>query len=360
VADRSERAPASPEGRPDFYLNVVRGIEEVAASELFRLGARVVATRPSKVFFDYPGDPRPLLSLRSAMQVYAFIGEHLGCPPDSAAQSWLQHIARGLDLRPALNWHAALHAPVQQPSFRITAARSGRHEYTSPEIAAWVGSAIQAETSWTVDLERCHYDIEVELVDARALFGLRLGERWKDRRKKPVYHPTSLNPTVAYAMISLLGCGPTEVFLDPACGGGTLLTERAAFGPARLLLGGDIWARALGYAAQTLAAANVQASLLRWDAGHLAIRPASVDRVAANLPFGYRTGRGPTVRSFYRRLLPELVRVLRPGGRAALLTSRRRWLSLAISDSPQLQRDRSLRILLGGKEAFIFLLSRAV
>ena len=81
--------------------------------------------------------------------------------------------------------------------------------------------------------------------------------------------------------------------------------------------------------------------------------------VASNLPFGHRVGHGPVVRSFYRRLLPELARVLRPGGRAALLTSRRRWLGRFLPDNPKLHPDRRLRLILGGKEAYIFLLSRA-
>ncbi len=355
-ADRDQPPGAPP---PDFYLNVVRGLEQIAAAELSHLGASVLSTRPSKVFFSHPGDPRQLLDLRSPMQIFAFIAQHTGCPPDPSAQPWFDRIARRLDLRPALALHAAVHGPTDSPSFRITAARSGRHQYTSPEIAAWVGSGVQAQTSWTVDLEHHDYDIEVELVDDRALFGLRLGAKWRRRRTKPVYHPASLNPTVAYAMIALIGHHPEETFLDPACGGGTLLTERAALGPARLLLGGDIWPTSIRYATQTLAAAGASASLLRWDAGRLPLLAASVDRLASNLPFGHRVGRGPVVRAFYRRLLPEIARVLRPGGRAALLTSRRRWLSRTISDNPRLKRDRCLPLLLGGKDAFIFLLSQA-
>lgn len=359
----TDRSPPSPHPRPDFYVTVVAGIEEVAASELSLFGADALSTRPGKAFFSFKQDPAPLLDLRSAMYLYAFIAEHTGCPPDRSAQPWFEDVARGLDLRPALAHHAALHGHTESPSFRITAARSGHHEYTSPEIGAWVGSGVRAQTSWPVDLEGHDYDIEAELVGDRALFGLRLSARWKDRRRKPVYHPASLNPTVAYAMISLLGSDPADVFLDPACGGGTLLVERAALAPSRLILGGDIWPTALDYATQTLAAAGVRAAcgravLARWDARNLPLAPASIDRVASNLPFGHRVGHGPVVRNFYRRLLPELARVLRPGGRAGLLTSRRRWLGRSLFDNPELRLDRRMRIILGGKEAYIFLVSR--
>jgi len=358
VGELSDRPIPAPETRPDFYLTVVSGLEQVAASELTGLGAKALSTRPNKVFLSHPGDPRPLLDLRSAMHLYAFIAEHRGCPANRSAQTWFEQTARGLDLQPALALHAALHGRTDSPSFRVTAARSGQHDYTSPEIAAWVGTGLQAHTSWEVDLEDYDYEIEAELADDRALFGLRVGAKWRDRRGKPVYHPASLNPTVAYAMISLTGHGPADVFLDPACGGGTLLAERAALGPARLILGGDIWPRALDYSRRTLAASGAVVPLLRWDAGRLPLQPSAVDHIASNLPFGHRVGWGPTVHTFYRRLLPEIARVLRPGGRAALLTSRKRWLSRAIADDPQLHWDRRCRIVLGGKEAFIFLISR--
>jgi len=342
---------------PEFYITVVPGLEDMAAQEVVERGGRVVSSRPGKLFLSFD-DPRPLLALRSAMNLYAFVGERADVPPDASAGPLLSRAAAELDLGPALAQHAALTPPPQQPSFRITAVRSGRHGYTSQDIAAWTGAGVQQQTGWRVDLEGHDYEIEVEVVGPRALFGLRLGPGYRERRQKAAYHPASLNPTVAYAMLRLNGYSTDERFLDVACGGGTLLTERAALGPARLLVGGDIWWRALEIARRNLAAEGVTASVLRWDAGRLPLRDASVDRAASNLPFGHRVGHAQQVRGFYRRLLPELARVLRPGGRAALLTSRRRWLDLALRDCAELRREGRRRIVLGGKESFIFLLAR--
>ncbi len=82
---------------------------------------------------------RELISLRAAMNVYAFIAERKGCPPEAAAEGWLRDFAGQLDLSPALSRHAALHGRPAEPSFRITAVRSGEHEYTSQQVAAWAG-----------------------------------------------------------------------------------------------------------------------------------------------------------------------------------------------------------------------------
>lgn len=346
------------EAAPEYYLSVVRGLEEIAADEVRERGAPHINTRPGKVFLRWPLPPGELISLRAATNVYAFIAERKGCPPEAAAEGWLRDFARQLDLAPALTPHAILHGRPAEPSFRITAVRSGEHEYTSQQVAAWAGDGVRLQTGWRVDLEHHHYDIEVELVGDRVLCGLHLGPSWRERQRKVAFHPASLNTTVAYAMIRLVGVSDDDVFLDPACGGGTLLTERAASGPARLILGGDIWSPAIDISLRNLAAVDARVPLARWDARHLPLLQASVDRVASNLPFGHRVGHGPVVRAFYQSLLPELSRVLKPGGRAALLTSRQRWLGRAIEENPALCRELTLPILLGGKQVAIFLLVR--
>jgi 23S rRNA G2445 N2-methylase RlmL len=343
---------------PEFYLSVVPGLERIASSELQRAGAEVTGTRPGKVFFRYPGDPAAVLGLRSVMNVHAFIAEHHGCPSDAAASEWLTDRARQLDLAPAITASAHLREPPEKPSFRISATRTGEHDFSSLDVATWTGAAVEVSTGWRVDLERHDYDIEVELVGDRVLFGLRLGERWMQRRRKQAYHPASLNPTVAYAMIQMCGTDPQDVFLDPACGGGTLLAERAALAPARAIIGGDIWPQALECSRRNLDADATPALLVRWDARELPLCSGTVDRAASNLPFGHRIGRGRSVRPFYRRLMPEMLRVLRVGGLAALLTSRRRWMRLVIDDNPNCRRERMLRIVLGGKETFIFVVRR--
>jgi 23S rRNA G2445 N2-methylase RlmL len=159
-------------------------------------------------------------------------------------------------------------------------------------------------------------------------------------------------------MIQMCGTDPQDVFLDPACGGGTLLAERAALAPARAIIGGDIWPQALECSRRNLDADATPALLVRWDARELPLCSGTVDRAASNLPFGHRIGRGRSVRPFYRRLMPEMLRVLRVGGLAALLTSRRRWMRLVIDDNPNCRRERMLRIVLGGKETFIFVVRR--
>ena len=65
------------------------------------------------------------------------------------------------------------------------------------------------------------------------------------RPYKRAHIPASLKPTIAYSMVRLSRPHPDDVFLDPMCGAGTILLERAFVGRYRYLIGGDISTEAL-------------------------------------------------------------------------------------------------------------------
>jgi 23S rRNA G2445 N2-methylase RlmL len=61
--------------------------------------------------------------------------------------------------------------------------------------------------------------------------------------------------------------------------------------------------------------------LLHGDCRWAPLRAASVDVLVCDLPFGKQHGTVEANRSLYPRVLTETARVVRPGGRAVLLTS---------------------------------------
>jgi predicted RNA methylase len=152
----------------------------------------------------------------------------------------------------------------------------------------------------------------------------------------------SIHPVVAACLVRLLrgdhrGGGPRRV-LDPTCGSGTLLVERALVGRADR--GGDLELRGLDAsptavrAAQTNVAAAGLAGRVRIERAD-ATDPRSwrpVDEVVANLPFGRRSRRqDPDLDRLYRRLAEHVVRFLEPGGRAVLYTSEAALLDAALA-----------------------------
>jgi precorrin-6B methylase 2 len=137
--------------------------------------------------------------------------------------------------------------------------------------------------------------------------------------------PGALNATVAAVMADLTRPGSDDVFLNLACGSGTLLVERALTGPVGRLVGCDIDVGALACAAENVVAAGrAGVELHPWDATALPLPDASVDAVTVDLPFGQLVGSHRTNEELYPRLLAEAGRVARPGARLAAITQQLR------------------------------------
>ncbi len=342
-----------------YYLSLLGGLEDVVAGELAQRvpEAEVVGRRPGRLFVEYGGGPKPLTDLRSIENVFAYVAQFDGL---SCRRDGLQEVENHLgevDLGPATQLRQQLHGPVAGPVFRVTGTRSGEHEYKSQEIAAAAGSAIQAAYGWDVDLKNFNFEVNVEVEDDHCLVGLRLTPEALHKRSRVVHGIASLNPTAAYAMCVLSGPEADEVVLDPMCGTGTILIERAALGPARLI-GSDAFGEAMREVCMNLNATGVTAHLVQADARRLPFASAGIDKVLCNLPWGRRVLSYRTIRRLYKRFVPELERVMRPGGKAVLLTTQWGLMVSLVHRAPSLAitHDRIIRI--GGMKPHLYILQK--
>ncbi len=219
-------------------------------------------------------------------------------------------------------------------SFAVRAERLGEgHEYTSIDVARVAGEAVieayKAEYGVRPDvrLDAPSTIVYVEVDDNTARVGLELlGEVSMHRRGYRVYdHPASLKPTLAYALLRLAGARDSSVILDPMCGGGTVAIEAALlFEDARIVCSDKNPRHVEGAMANAMAARVWRRiEFLVADARriHEVLGEESVDYVASNPPYGIRLGDPRSVRRLYRDFIPSLARALRPGGRAAIVTT---------------------------------------
>jgi len=143
--------------------------------------------------------------------------------------------------------------------------------------------------------------------------------------------PGALNAAVASIMADLTRPHPGQVYLNLACGSGTLLIERAQLGPAARLVGCDTDPEALACAARNLAAAGLdRAELTDWDATSLPLPDASVDALTVDLPFGQLVGSHAVNAELYPRLLAEAARVAHSGARLVAISQQVRLLERSI------------------------------
>jgi hypothetical protein len=192
-----------------------------------------------------------------------------------------------------------------------------------------------------------------------ALLALRLSdEQMRHRDYKLEHLPASLRPSAAAALVWLTRPAPDDVFLDPMCGAGTILIERAHAGRYALLLGGDVREQALDVARSNIGTRYKPIELRLWDARALPLDSASITAAAVNLPFGKQIGSAEQNRTLYPQVLRELARVLRPAARLAALTGDRRTFDEALRRARGLARRAAYPVLVLGQPASVYLIER--
>lgn len=203
-------------------------------------------------------------------------------------------------------------------------------------------------------------EVWVHLLDRTALIGLRLTDRTMRHRDYKVTNlPGSLRPTIAAAAVQLSKPTDSDVFLDPACGAGTILIERALSGPHQMLHGGDISDEAVAATLQNFANRHRPWDIRTWDATSLPLQDGAITRVVTNPPWGRQISAGQNLAGFYKQALQEIERVLAPWGRAVVLTSEWKAMQGGLKVSRSLRIDEQIKdISVLGRRADLFCLIR--
>lgn len=170
----------------------------------------------------------------------------------------------------------------------------------------------------------------------------------------------ALNASVAHIMALLTEPKASDVFLNLASGSGSILIERAGWGPARHIVGCDNNRHALNCAAANIAASNCS-NRIRLNEGDLRALPYANhagDALCADLPFGQRVGSHEDNRALYPHCLREAARVAKPGARFVLLTHEIRLLEPLLRSTNDWKTENVLKITLRGLHPRIYVLTR--
>jgi 23S rRNA G2445 N2-methylase RlmL len=276
-------------------------------------------------------------------------------PPGKAtARAIALKIERDAFERALLLHHAV--RPKAARTFKAVARVAGRQTFKRENLETAIERVVVGLLPrWSVAEAKASVEVWAHIVGERVLVGVRIsGDELAQRRYKRAHLPASLKPTVAAALVALSEPTREDIFLDPMCGAGTVLRERADAGRLALVLGGDASGDALA-AARTNAGRGVR--LARWDATRLPLPDRSVDVVVCNPPYGRRHEATHGLERLYARATREMARVLRPDGRCVLLTGEAALLFRVLP--PPLRVVSKRRILLRGLPATALVMVRA-
>ncbi len=381
--------------RLTYLAQTQPGFEAIAADEIAQAldgaivhGTRSVADKNSMLLFDYNGEARDLMELRTIEDLFVVLATLPDLPPTRDALRALEQAAnRATTIEPALT----LARQVQPGSggrgklrFRVISRQVGTTAYRRVDAQRAIerGIATRGDHRWQLADDNA---IEFWLTllpnpaarsagpstrsggasrqagrsQSEAILALRLSdERMRHREYKLEHMPASLRPTAAAALAWLTQPADDDVFLDPMCGAGTILIERANMERYKLLLGGDRREEALAMARANVGPRYKPIELRQWDARDLPIDAGSASAVAVNLPFGKQIGTPEENRALYPAFLREIARVLRPGGRLVALTADGRSLVESLRRTNYLARRQTYPVQVLGQSASVYVLER--
>jgi tRNA (guanine6-N2)-methyltransferase len=365
--------------RLTYLAQTQPGFEAIAADEIAQTldgakvrGTRTVADKNGMLLFDYNGDARDLIGLRTIEDVFVVITTLLDLPPTRDALRMLEQAAnRATTVEPALTL-----ARLLQPGsggrgklrFRVIARQVGTTAYrrVDAQHAIERGIASRGDHRWQLADDHA-LEFWLTLLpnpasgrgQSEAILALRLSdERMRHRTYKLEHLPASLRPTAAAALAWLTQPADDDVFLDPMCGAGTILIERANMGRYKLLLGGDLREEALAVARTNVGPRYKPIELRQWDVRDLPIDAGSISAVAVNLPFGKQIGTPEENRVLYPAALREIARVLRPGGLLVALTADGRSLAESLRRASSLARRQMYPVQLLGRAAGVYVMKK--
>jgi tRNA (guanine6-N2)-methyltransferase len=362
--------PRSAEPSPQtYYAQTMPGVEQIAWLEVHQRFPHAALKeylfakeRNGILVFDYDGPPECLLDLRAVEDVFVLA---LSTEIASRTRSALQAVMRAIETEPLFEQAVQLFRKQRglgpRPTYRVVTRMEGQHPFRRVDVeqAVLLGLARRLGDAWRLVEEEADLEIWANLLGGRLLCGLRLSDRAMRHRAYQVAHlPASLRPSVAAAMVFLTRPEASDIFLDPMCGSGTLLAERMLAGEYQQVLGGDIVGRHVEIARQNLAALGGRWRVSRWDARRLPLAAASVDAVATNLPFGKQIGSRQEIEQLYPAVLAEIARVLKPAGRAVILSSQYELLKEAVRQERRLQIERGYSVAVLGEWGRIYLLKK--
>src|ERR1700684_2563916 len=340
---RRERKPALPERAqphpirfgPNLYIaHTQPGFEAIAADEIAgriagarEITRRVVPDRAGMTIFFAPAAEK-LSVIRTAEDLFGLAGYRAGIGPENKELDRIRGAAREAPLVEAALAARGKVSPGTRAGrrlkFRVIARMAGEHEYRRVDFQRAVERGIleRSDHTWRLEEEGADVELWATMIDAEFFLTVRLSDdAMRHREYKAAHRPASLRSSSAAALGWLSDPREDDVVLDPFCGAGTILIERAHLGRYALLLGSDRDAAALAAARVNVGARYKPIQLENWDAGALPLGDGSVDKIVTNLPWGLRYGSHGENRKLYPLWFKEFARVLKSGGINAMLAS---------------------------------------
>ena len=220
-------------------------------------------------------------------------------------------------------------AEIRVPSgktFSVRVKQIQRSSLSSTDLERRIGEAIfEHNVGSRVDLKNPDHSFRLIVTGSSCIFGEVLAsvnrKQFGERKphKKPFFYPGAISPEISHSIVNLCEINTNDLVLDPFCGTGGILVEAGMLG-ARVI-GIDVQKSMLRGAEMNLDDYGSEYQLICGDARNLPIADLTIDAVVTDPPYGRSAlVMAESVESLYKDALFEIYRVLKRGGRAAVIS----------------------------------------
>lgn len=204
------------------------------------------------------------------------------------------------------------------------------------------------------------YEVEIRILERNNLCSVyvklySVKDNRFDYRKNDL--ATSINPVTAAIAIKSIEkwLDPSSKVIDPFCGAGTMLIERAKLEEFGSLTGVDIFRTAINAATINSKLANVDIDLIAEDILEF-VPYGQFDEMITNMPFDNKSTTHNKYADLYSAFVNKIPDFIRPGGIAFIYTIEKQLFREVLIDNSQLELLQEIKIESGRLTPHIFVL----
>lgn len=177
--------------------------------------------------------------------------------------------------------------------------------------------------------------------------------------KTPNYEKTlqkgELRPELANLMCLMAEPKTSDIVLDPFAGYGAIPLECAKSFSVGKVIAGEKDQSVFQILQERIKKTGLKVLAGRWDALSLnSLASGSVDKIVTDPPWGFYGDTNIDLEKFYKNMLEEFIRVLKPGGLMVVLMGQKELFEKILEKFPELKLVEKYNILVSGKKAAVY------